>query len=222
MPRYSTRSVQESEEEEEEDKGEEEDIEEGKNNGQDEETEARGGVIKNSFRGAGRKQSTEIGMLEVRTQPSPSASQDRGKYSQRPWYQQKKRKLYTFGAAARIADYEAQRCLVHSRLRWFFAIATEIAGSPIVVQGLRDQEHNKMVKALLDIHTYGVIHKDICPADIFIQCRHNGFKVIFIDFSFLKRVSNKAEYKKEIATLKIMLGIYLNVKNRKLKKPRLT
>lgn len=95
----------------------------------------------------------------------------------------------------------------------FFAIATEIAGSPIEVEELSDQERNETVKALSNIHDHGILHKDICPENILIQRHRYGFKVVFIDFAFSERVSNKEEPKKEMAILKMMLGLCPIIKN---------
>lgn len=95
----------------------------------------------------------------------------------------------------------------------FFAIATEIAGSPIEVEELSDQERNEIVKALSDIHDHSILHKDICPENILIQRHRDGFKVMFIDFAFSERVSNKEEPKKEMAILKMMLGLRPIIKN---------
>lgn len=95
----------------------------------------------------------------------------------------------------------------------FFAIATEIAGSPIEVEELSDQERNEIVKALSDIHDHGILHKDIRPENILIQRHRDGFKAMFIDFAFSKRVSNKEEPKKETAILKMMLGLRPIIEN---------
>lgn len=89
----------------------------------------------------------------------------------------------------------------------FFAIATEIAGSPIEVEELSDQERNDIVKALSDIHNHGVLHKDIRPENILIERHRDGFKVMFIDFAFSERVSNKEEPRREVAALKVVLGL---------------
>lgn len=75
------------------------------------------------------------------------------------------------------------------------------------MEELSDQERNEIVKALSDIHNHGVLHKDICPENILTQCHRDGFKAMFIDFAFSKRVSNKEEPKKEMAILKMMLGL---------------
>lgn len=95
----------------------------------------------------------------------------------------------------------------------FFAIATEIAGSPIEVEELSDQERNEIVKALSDIHDHGVLHKDIRPENILIERHRDGFRVMFIDFAFSKGVSNKEESKKEMAILNMMLGLRPIIKN---------
>lgn len=95
----------------------------------------------------------------------------------------------------------------------FFAIATEVAGSPIEVEELSDQECNEIVKALSDIHDHGVLHKDLRPENILIERHRDGFRVMFIDFAFSKGVSNKEEPKKEMAILNMMLGLRPIIKN---------
>jgi hypothetical protein len=69
-----------------------------------------------------------------------------------------------------------------------FAIATEIAGSPIEVEELSDQERREIVMALSDIHDDGVLHNDFRPENILIQHRRDGSKAKFIDFAFSERV----------------------------------
>jgi serine/threonine protein kinase len=88
-----------------------------------------------------------------------------------------------------------------------FAIVTEIAGSPIEVEELSDQERSEIVTALSDIHDHGVLHKDIRPENILIQHRRDGSKATFIDFALSERVSSKEEPEKEMAILRMMLGL---------------
>lgn len=86
-----------------------------------------------------------------------------------------------------------------------FALATEIAGSAIEVESLNDEEREKIVEALSDIHARGVLHDDICPENILIQRHQDGFKVAFIDFTSSKETSAKREFRREMAILKNML-----------------
>ncbi|RPB01467.1 hypothetical protein L873DRAFT_1803683 [Choiromyces venosus 120613-1] len=104
----------------------------------------------------------------------------------------------------------------------FFIIATEIAGSPIELEELSDQERNEIVKALSDIHCHGLLHEDIRPGNILIQRYHDTFRVMFIDFAFSKSISNKEEPEKEMAILKMMLGLDPTIGNGKLRDSRLT
>ena len=89
----------------------------------------------------------------------------------------------------------------------FMAFATEIAGSPIKAEELSDQERNEIVTALSGIHSHGILHNDISLENILIQRHCDGFKVMFIDFAFSKRVSNKGKARREMARLRWMLGI---------------
>ena len=87
-----------------------------------------------------------------------------------------------------------------------FAIATEVAGSPVKLDDLSDEERNGAVKALASLHDHGVLHGDIRPDNVLVQYEHNKINVKLIDLAFSRRISNKNEAKKEMITLQRMLG----------------
>ena len=89
----------------------------------------------------------------------------------------------------------------------FLVFATEIAGSPIIVEELSDQERNEIVTALSGIHDRGILHNDIRPENILIQRHSDGFKVMFIDFSLSRDISKWKEPREEMATLKRLLDL---------------
>ena len=89
----------------------------------------------------------------------------------------------------------------------FLVFATEIAGSPIIVEELSDQERNEIVTALSGIHDRGILHNDIRPENILIQRHSDGFKVMFIDFTLSRDISKKSEPREEMITLKLILDL---------------
>ena len=89
----------------------------------------------------------------------------------------------------------------------FMVIATEIVGSPIIVEQLSDQERHKIVAVLSDIHNCGIIHKDIRPQNILIHRHGDGFKVMFIDLAFSREFSKKREPRREMAKLRFLLNL---------------
>ena len=98
----------------------------------------------------------------------------------------------------------------------FMAFATEIAGSPIIVEELSEQERNEVVTALSGIHDRGILHNDIRSENILIQRHSDGFKVMFIDFTLSRDILKKSESRKEMITLKLILdlvkdGAYTNL-----------
>ena len=91
----------------------------------------------------------------------------------------------------------------------FFAIATEIVGSPVKVDQLNRSKRWEIVGALSEIHRRGFLHNDIREENILIQRGKDGFKATFkfIDFAFSKRTRDKRRFRKEMACLKELLGL---------------
>ncbi|KAG0369129.1 hypothetical protein BGZ54_000243 [Gamsiella multidivaricata] len=55
-----------------------------------------------------------------------------------------------------------------------FSIATEVAGSPLEVDKLSQEERWKIVDKLSLIHMHGVLHNDIRPENILVRHGGNG------------------------------------------------
>ena len=89
----------------------------------------------------------------------------------------------------------------------FMAFVTEIAGSPIIVEELSNEERNEIVTALSDIHDHGVLHNNICPENILIQRHCDGFRVMFIGFTLSTDVTNERGTGKEMSMLRSMLRL---------------
>ena len=88
----------------------------------------------------------------------------------------------------------------------FMAIATEIAGSPILAKELSVQERDEIIAVLSEIHDCGILHKDIGPQNILIHRHGDRFKVMFIDFSVSREFSEKKEARREMDELLTLLG----------------
>ncbi|KAI7827406.1 hypothetical protein BC939DRAFT_445122 [Gamsiella multidivaricata] len=88
-----------------------------------------------------------------------------------------------------------------------FSIVTEVAGSPLEVGKLSQEERWKIVDKLSLIHMHGVLHNDIRPENILVRHDDNGIQVRFIDFAWSKRTSDQRELKKEIIKLKMLLDL---------------
>ncbi|KAI9241659.1 MAG: hypothetical protein BYD32DRAFT_405221 [Podila humilis] len=86
-----------------------------------------------------------------------------------------------------------------------FAIAMEIAGSPMEVDKLSYQERLKIVDSLSLIHQHGILHNDIRLYNVLV-CRYNNeFQVCFIDFARSRRTCDELELKNEMVKLKYLL-----------------
>ena len=86
------------------------------------------------------------------------------------------------------------------------ALATEISGSPIRIENLRDEERDGIIKALSSLHEHGVLHGDIRPSNILVQyeCGKVNFKLI--DLAFSQLISKREEARREMDTMKKVLG----------------
>ena len=88
----------------------------------------------------------------------------------------------------------------------FLGIVTEVVGSPIEVDQLKDSERSKIVKALSKIHQSGFLHNDIREDNILAQRDKGGFRPCFIDFAFSKRNRNNTLFSDEMSELKQLLN----------------
>ena len=84
----------------------------------------------------------------------------------------------------------------------FLGIVTEVVGSPIEVDELKDSERSKIVKALSKIHQSGFLHNDIREDNILAQCGKGGFRPCLIEFGFSKRNRNNTLFSDEMSELK--------------------
>ncbi|KAI9241658.1 MAG: kinase-like domain-containing protein [Podila humilis] len=83
-----------------------------------------------------------------------------------------------------------------------FAIAMEVAGSPMEVDKLSYRERLKIVDSLSLIHQHGILHNDIRLYNVLVCRCDNGFHVHFIDFAQSRRNCNELELKNEMIKLK--------------------
>ncbi|KAI9241668.1 MAG: hypothetical protein BYD32DRAFT_405255 [Podila humilis] len=83
-----------------------------------------------------------------------------------------------------------------------FAIAMEVAGSPMEVDKLSYQERSKIVDSLSLIHQHGILHNDIRLYNVLVRRYNNGFQVRFIDFARSRRTCDELELKNEMVKLK--------------------
>ena len=88
-----------------------------------------------------------------------------------------------------------------------FALVTELGGSPIEVENLNDEMRERIIKLLASIHAQGLLHGDIRRENILIRYCHDGFNIMFIDFGFSRKISNRKESQKEMIALKVILRI---------------
>ena len=97
--------------------------------------------------------------------------------------------------------------MVHPKAHYgwllWISVVTEVVGSPIEVDKLKDSERSKIVKALSKIHQSGFLHNDIREDNILAQRGKGGFRPCFIDFAFSKRNSDNTD---EISDLKQLLN----------------
>ncbi|GJJ78401.1 hypothetical protein EMPS_10760 [Entomortierella parvispora] len=88
-----------------------------------------------------------------------------------------------------------------------FAVAMEMAGSPVEVESLSDENRLKIVDCLTAIHQHGILHNDIRLENILV-CRDNDqLQARFIDFALSKRSTSEHEMQREMMDLKRLLEI---------------
>jgi serine/threonine protein kinase len=85
-----------------------------------------------------------------------------------------------------------------------FSIAMEIAGLPMEVNKLNNQERLKIIHSLQLIHQHGIIHNDIRVSNILV-CHDSSFQVSFINFAQSRRTSDKLELRNGMVKLESLL-----------------
>lgn len=101
-----------------------------------------------------------------------------------------------------------------------FLLVMDIAGTPVDQVELRNQERKKVVEALSEIHHHGILHNDVRPGNILVRWHDaDGFEVRFIDFASSQKISDRMGPRREMATLRCILGLppIPRVKNSKYK-----
>ncbi|KAF9199712.1 hypothetical protein BGZ59_003739, partial [Podila verticillata] len=97
-----------------------------------------------------------------------------------------------------------------------FAIAMEVAGSPMEVDKLSYRERLKIVDSLSLIHQHGILHNDIRLYNVLVRRYNNGFQVRFIDFARSRRTCDELELKNEMVKLKYLLRMEQNMRTAKI------
>ena len=70
-----------------------------------------------------------------------------------------------------------------------FVIAMELVGSPLEVERTNHEKWLTIVDKLSLIHSFGILHGDVCLDNILIHYDSYGFQVYFVDFAASKRTS---------------------------------
>jgi serine/threonine protein kinase len=86
---------------------------------------------------------------------------------------------------------------------------------PIDTNNLSDMERGEIITALSRIHSEGVIHEDIRPENILIERYLKSFTIKIIDFALFKKSTSKNDSKREIRSLKWMLGYRITDQQKK-------